>query len=110
TTQFDRLIGPLAIDQGVLRLPRIELLSQNLGTRGEVLVNLADGALGGELRLQNDRLDGIPLALGGTVSEPQITPDFSTALRQEAGRRVLDLLEQRLNEDDNDREPNGNEF
>lgn len=99
-TQFSRFAGPLQIDDGTIRLPQIELVSQLLGVRGDVFLNIGDLSLDGNLRLDNERLNAVPLALGGTLLRPQLTPDVSGALREEAERRVFDLLRRGLSDDE----------
>ena len=103
-TEFSQFSGPLEINDGTIRLPNIELVSQLLGVRGDVFLNIGDLSLDGNLRLDNERLNAIPLALGGTLTSPQLTPNLSGALREEAGRRVLDFLSDRLNEDEDETE------
>jgi len=98
TTEFDHLQGLLDIERGKLRFPEFDLHNERLGLQGEILVGIANGSLDGELRLNSPRLNTIPLALSGFLSRPQITPDLSAALREAAGRRVLELLQGRQEE------------
>jgi hypothetical protein len=80
----------------------MSLITGLLGVRGDVRLGLADLALDGELRLDGERVDEIPVRLGGTLLAPKLTPDVGEALKQEAGRRVLDLLQRR---GERDKEP-----
>lgn len=105
-TAFKQLQGALRLRDGMLNLPELELVTERLGIGGNVSVGLADFALDGQLWLSGERLERMPLALGGSLTSPELTPDIGRAVQQEAGRRVLDLLERRREEsgDDNDEE------
>ncbi|MEM7055216.1 MAG: AsmA-like C-terminal region-containing protein, partial [Pseudomonadota bacterium] len=108
-TEFSRFAGPLEINDGTIRLPNIELISQLLGVSGDVYLNIGDLSLDGTLRMDNERLNAIPLGLSGTLTNPRLAPDVSGALREEAGRRVLDLLQDRLGGDEEESEPEPDE-
>jgi len=64
--------------------------------RGDVRLGLADLSLDGELRLDAEQVNQIPVQLGGTLLAPTLRPDVGEALKQEAGRRVLDLFQKRV--------------
>lgn len=95
STAFETLAGVIEVRDGTIRLPGMNLITRLLGVRGDVRLGLADLALDGELRLDGERVDEIPVRLGGTLLAPKLTPDVGEALKQEAGRRVLDLLQKR---------------
>jgi AsmA protein len=102
STAFETLAGVIEVRDGSIRLPGMSLITGLLGVRGDVRLGLADLALDGELRLDGERVDEIPVRLGGTLLAPKLTPDVGEALKQEAGRRVLDLLQRR---GERDKEP-----
>ncbi|MGB0514842.1 MAG: hypothetical protein ACPGJE_08390 [Wenzhouxiangellaceae bacterium] len=102
STSFESLIGGIEVRDGMIRMPGMSLATRLLGVSGDVRVGLADFSLDGELRLDGDRVNNIPIALDGTLLAPKITPDLGAALKEEAGRRVLDLLRDRTRDDDND--------
>lgn len=108
-TSFREFTGPLAIERGVVDLSGLTLLTERLGVSGSIQLGLADLSLGGELRLAGERLQRVPLRLGGSLTAPQLTPDVAAAVRDEAGRRVLDLLQRTLEEreDEEDEEDDG---
>jgi uncharacterized protein involved in outer membrane biogenesis len=98
-TEFDTLTGLIDIRDGTVRLPGMRLMTDLLGVTGDVRIGLADLGLDGALRFQSDRLGEIPVELGGSLSAPQLAPDIGEALKREAGRRVLDLLRERTEEE-----------
>lgn len=100
TTAFSSFAGPLEIRDGTVRLPGMKLVTELLGITGEARIGLADLGLEGRLRFESERLGEIPIDLGGTLSAPQLAPDLGEALKQEAGRRVLDLIRERTREDE----------
>lgn len=102
STAFETLAGALEVRDGTIRMPGMSLVTRLLGVRGDVRMGLADLALDGELRLDGDTVNQIPVRLGGTLLAPKLTPDVGEALKQEAGRRVLDLLQKR---GERDKEP-----
>lgn len=95
STAFETLAGVLEVRDGTIRMPGMNLVTRLLGVRGDLRLGLADLALDGELRLDGEQLNQIPVRLGGTLLAPKLTPDVGEALKQEAGRRVLDLLQKR---------------
>jgi len=95
STAFETLTGAIEVRDGSVGLPGMSLITRLLGVRGDVRLGLADLALDGELRLDGERVDEIPVRLGGTLLAPKLTPDVGEALKQEAGRRVLELLQKR---------------
>lgn len=100
TTTFQTFAGPLEIRDGTIRLPGMKLITERLGVTGEARIGLADLGLGGRLRFESERLGEIPIELGGTLTAPQLAPDIGEALKQEAGRRVLDLIRDRTSKDE----------
>ncbi|MDT8438568.1 MAG: AsmA family protein [Wenzhouxiangellaceae bacterium] len=94
-TAFKTFAGALAIEQGRVRLPQINLVTERIGIRGDVVLTLSGLKLDGELRLDDARLGRVPVALGGSLYKPELTPDVGEALKKEAGRRVLDFLKDR---------------
>ncbi len=105
-TRFQTLSGRVSIKDGTVELPRINLVTGQLGATGDLTLKLADLGIQGELRLDSERLPAIPLQLGGTLLRPTLQPDATEALKQEAGRRVLDFLRER---NEKDEEPAGEE-
>ena len=103
TTAFKTMQGALAIEDGTIRLPGMQIVTEALGINGDVRVNLGDLGLGGRLRLEGERLERIPIALEGTLLKPRLVPDVGEALKDEAGRRVMDFLKERSG----DKEDNG---
>lgn len=100
TTPFSEFSGPLAVDKGVIDLSGLTIVTERLGIGGTVRLGLADLSLAGQLRLAGERLQRIPLTLGGTLTAPQLTPDIGGAVRDEAERRVMDFLQRRLEGED----------
>ncbi len=96
STTFDTLAGVLEVHDGTIRLPGLSLVTRLLGVRGDVRLGLADLSLDGELRLDAEQVNQIPVQLGGTLLAPTLRPDVGEALKQEAGRRVLDLFQKRV--------------
>ena len=94
-TDFREFAGPLAIDDGVVDLSGLTLLTEQLGVGGTLALDLDGLALDGQLRLAGERLQRVPLRLGGTLTAPELTPDLGEALRDEASRRVIDWLRSR---------------
>jgi len=101
-TEFRELAGRIEVDDGTMRLPGMELVTAATGITGDVRLGLADLALDGRIRFDSERLRDIPVALGGTLTSPELSPDVGEALREEAGRRVLDFLSERAGGDEND--------
>jgi len=95
TTEFQALEGGLSIEDGTISLPGMQIITELLGISGDVRIGIADLALDGELRLEGERLNRIPVTLEGTLTQPKLVPDVGDALKQEAGRRVMDFLEKR---------------
>ena len=103
TTEFQAMQGGIAIEDGTIRLPGMQIVTAALGINGDVTLNLGDLALGGQLRLESERLNQIPIALEGTLTQPKLVPDVGEALKEEAGRRVMDFLKERSGDkEDND--------
>lgn len=103
TTEFQALEGEISIEDGTVRLPGMQIVTERLGISGDVTLGLGDLGLGGQLRLEGERLDQIPIALEGTLTQPKLVPDVGEALKEEAGRRVMDLLKERSGDkEDND--------
>jgi AsmA protein len=102
STSFREFSGPLRIEDGVVDLSGLTLLTERLGVGGEVQLGLADLSLSGQLRLAGERLQRVPLQLGGTLMAPRLTPDVGAAVRDQAERRVLDFLQRRLQNDEDE--------
>lgn len=102
TTEFEAMEGVISIEDGTIRLPGMEIVTELLGITGDVRLNLGDLGLGGQLRLEGERLDRIPITLEGTLPDPRLVPDVGEALKEEAGRRVMDLLKKRGDEPEDD--------
>jgi len=94
-TEFNAMQGAVSIEDGTIRLPGMQIVTDTLGINGDVSLNLGDFGLGGQLRMEGERLDRIPIALEGTLLEPKLVPDVGEALKEEAGRRVMDFLKER---------------
>lgn len=107
TTTFETFAGTLEIRDGTIRMPGIELITRALGITGDVRLGLADLGLDGTLQLQGERLDAIPVRLGGTLTDPSLAPDVGAAVKQEAGRRLLDLLDKRGKKEGQEEDGNG---
>lgn len=99
STEFRRLSGPVEFRDGQLLLPDIRLETPRLGVGGNVSLGLADLGLDGSIRLSGDRLSRVPMAVSGTLTSPRLSPDVGQAVQEEAGRRILDLLERRGRDD-----------
>jgi len=106
STSFESLIGQIEVKDGTIRMPGMNLATNLLGVSGDVRIGLADFSLEGQLRLDGERVNNIPIALDGTLLSPKITPDIGAAVKQEAGRRVMDFLRDRTR-DDEEEEGNG---
>lgn len=94
-TEFESLAGTLRISEGTIRLPGLQLVGDAIGMTGDVRLGLADLALDGQIRFESDRLSNVPIALEGTLTQPRLVPDVGEALKDEAGRRVMDFLRKR---------------
>lgn len=105
STSFREFTGPLQVDNGVIDLSGLTLLTDQLDVGGSVQLGLSDLSLNGQLRLAAERLQRVPLQLGGTLIAPRLTPDVGAVVRDEAERRVMDFLQRRLDEDENEGEP-----
>ena len=103
TTEFNAMQGAVSIEDGTIHLPGMRIVTDTLGITGDVRLNLGDLGLGGQLRLESERLNQIPIALEGTLTQPKLVPDVGEALKEEAGRRVMDFLKERSG----DKEDNG---
>ncbi|NKI33777.1 AsmA family protein [Wenzhouxiangella sp. XN79A] len=101
-TRFREFAGPLSIDDGVVDLSGLSLLTERLGVGGTLALDLDGLALDGQLRLAGERLERVPVRLSGTLTSPEITPDLGEALRDEASRRVIDWLRSRNDGEDPD--------
>lgn len=106
TTQFQTLEGVLSIEDGTISLPGMQIITELVGISGDVRLGMADLSLDGQIRLEGERLNQIPIALEGTLTQPRLVPDVGGALKEEAGRRVMDFLEKR-SEKENEEEDGG---
>ena len=96
-TRFGSLNGALSVADGTLTLPDFRLEAQGFSAAGQVRIGLAQLGLDGQLRVAGSGLpSAIPVALGGSLTRPSLAPDLAGAVRQEAGRRVMDLLNREL--------------
>lgn len=95
TTEFQTLEGVVSIEDGTISLPGMQIITELLGISGDVRLGMADLALDGQIRLEGERLNQIPIALEGTLTQPRLVPDVGEALKEEAGRRVMDFLNKR---------------
>jgi len=102
STAFQTLAGELRVEDGTMRLPGMNIVTELLGVTGDVQLGLADLSLDGQLELQSDRLGRVPMALDGTLTSPKLMPDVGEALKQEAGRRLFDAIRKRTSGDDED--------
>lgn len=101
-TEFKSFEGAILIEDGTITLPGMQIITELLGISGDVQLGLADLGLGGQLRLEGERLNRIPVSLGGTLTNPKLTPDVGEALKEEAGRRVMDFLKKRVESEDSE--------
>ncbi len=106
-TTFERTSGILEVTDGTIRFPGIQMITELLGVQGDVRLGLGDLGLEGRLQLESESLGRIPLDIGGSLGSPRLTPDIAGVVREEAGRRVLDLLERRTRRDKDDGEGGG---
>ncbi|HKL54069.1 MAG TPA: AsmA family protein [Wenzhouxiangellaceae bacterium] len=95
TTAFQTLEGVVSIEDGTISLPGMQIITELLGISGDVRIGMADFSLDGQIRLEGERLNQIPIALEGTLTKPRLVPDVGDALKEEAGRRVMDFLKKR---------------
>tara|TARA_Y100001933_G_scaffold154464_1_gene152757 strand:- start:457 stop:2220 length:1764 start_codon:yes stop_codon:yes gene_type:complete len=95
TTEFQTLEGVLSIQDGTISLPGMQIITELLGISGDVRLGMADLSLDGQIRVEGERLNQIPIALEGTLTQPRLVPDVGEALKEEAGRRVMDFLKKR---------------
>ena len=102
TTEFETLEGIVSIEDGTIRLPGMQIITELLGISGDVRLGMADLSLDGQIRLEGERLNQIPIALEGTLTQPRLVPDVGEALKEEAGRRVMDFLKKRSEREENE--------
>ena len=95
TTEFQTMAGVVSIEDGTISLPGLEIITELLGISGDVRLGMADLGLDGQIRLEGERLNEIPITLEGTLTQPRLVPDVGEALKEEAGRRVMDFLDKR---------------
>ena len=107
TTEFQTLEGIVSIEDGTISLPGMQIITELLGISGDVRLGMADLSLDGQLRLEGERLNQIPIALEGTLTQPRLVPDVGEALKEEAGRRVMDFLKKRGEREENEEEGGG---
>jgi len=104
TTEFQSLAGAISIEDGTIRLPGINIITDLLGITGDVRIGISDLALNGQVRLEGEQLNRIPIGLEGTLTKPKLVPDVGEALKEEAGRRVMDFLEKRATREEESEE------
>lgn len=104
TTEFQTLEGIVSIEDGTISLPGMQIITELLGISGDVRLGMADLSLDGQLRLEGERLNQIPIALEGTLTQPRLVPDVGEALKEEAGRRVMDFLKKRSEREEEEKE------
>lgn len=107
STQFERFQGLLEIKEGKIRLPRLNLATPQLGVQGDLVLGLSGLSLDGQLRLNSERLGQVPVRVSGSLYEPKLQPDVGEALKEEAGRRVLDFLQNRSKKSDGEGKSDG---
>lgn len=107
TTEFQTLEGILSIEDGTISLPGMQIITELLGISGDVRLGMADLSLDGRIRLDGERLNQVPIALEGTLTQPRLVPDVGEALKEEAGRRVMDFLQKRAAKEDEEDEDGG---
>lgn len=95
TTDFRTMAGAVTIEDGTISLPGLQIITELLGIGGDVRLGMADLGLDGQIRLESERLRNIPIALSGSLTRPKLAPDVGEALKEEAGRRVMDFLDKR---------------
>ena len=105
-TNFQALEGVISIEDGTISLPGMKIITELLGISGDVRLRMADLGLDGQIRLEGDRLNQIPIGLEGTLTRPRLVPDVGEALKDEAGRRVMDFLKKRGESEDEEEEKN----
>lgn len=104
TTAFQTLEGKVSIEDGTISLPGMQIITELLGISGDVRLGMADLSLDGQIRLEGETLNQVPIALEGTLTEPRLVPDVGDALKQEAGRRVMDFLKKRSEREEQQKE------
>lgn len=108
TTEFQSLVGAISIEDGTINLPGMKIITELLGITGDVRIGIADLSLDGQIRLEGERLNRIPIALDGTLTKPKLVPDVGDALKEEAGRRVMDFFEKRAAREEEPEEDGNN--
>jgi len=104
TTEFQTLEGIVSIEDGTISLPGMQIITELLGISGDVRLGMADLSLDGQIRLEGESLNQIPIALEGTLTRPRLVPDVGGALKEEAGRRVMDFLKKRSEREEEEKE------
>lgn len=122
-THFRTLSGTLRIEDGVVKLPSLDLLAAGYGATGQGQIDLAAGRvdyalaldLGEELTQKLPRVlrrstgGQIPLSISGDLTRPTVRVDLAAlaegAVRQELGRRLLEALEDDEEEEDDSAPP-----
>ncbi|GAB4172974.1 MAG: AsmA family protein [Wenzhouxiangellaceae bacterium] len=94
-TEFKSFSGAIEVRDGRLELPGLKLVAGDWMIDGDVALTLADTGLDGRLIMQLPSVGRVPVQLGGTLGAPKLAPDLGGLIRQEAGRRLLDLLDRR---------------
>lgn len=107
STEFQTLEGLVSIEDGTISLPGMQIITELLGISGDVRIGMADLGLDGQIRLEGERLNQIPIALEGTLTQPRLVPDVGEALKEEAGRRVMDFLQKRGEKEEEKEEGDG---
>ncbi|MEX0915408.1 MAG: AsmA family protein [Wenzhouxiangellaceae bacterium] len=107
STEFETFAGIVNIEDGTIGLPGMRIITELLGIDGDVRLGMADLSLDGQLRLEGERLNRMPIGLEGTLTQPRLVPDVGAALKDEAGRRVMDFLQKRGAKEDEEEEEDG---
>lgn len=100
-TPFQFLAGELRINEGRISLPDIRMQADEFGVDGQLELSLPTLELDGRLRMNQPRLERLPLSLGGTIDSPRVGIVVQELIREEGGRRARDWLRRRVEAEKN---------